>query len=238
MDKYGKTRKWFIKCITFDKVALEDKSVLAYAYILHDKDTSTPHFHIVIEFKDAKSRTAVIKFLKLDEHSTSDEWTTDGALRYLIHADQKDKYQYDIKDVIMRGFSIVRFQKDVLKPVSACEVYFLLRGRYNRTLEQFAQDSNTGKLINLVKQSNFRPGCFNIKAYAQITKNMSDKNNGVIKLDRDSPLFPFIKTLNVLKTMDYETRLNILNALQYDAESFIDIQRGITLSKLDSDTYK
>lgn len=238
MDKFGKTRKWFIKCTTFDKLALEDKSVLAYAYILHDKDTSTPHFHIVLELKDAKTRTAIIKFLQLDEYSTSDEWTTDGVLRYLIHADQKDKYQYDINNVIMRGFSIIRFQKNELKPVGACEVYFLLRGRYNRTLEQFAQDNNTGKLINLVKQSNFRPGCFNLKAYAQIIKNMSDSNNGIVKLDKQSPLFPFLRTLNVLKTMSYDDKYKILDALQYDAENFIDLRRRITLSNLDSDTYK
>lgn len=236
--KEKRIRKWFVKTATFDLLSLEDSSVLSYAYIFHDKETTTPHYHICIEFKDGKTMTAVKRFLSADSTSTADVWNTDGALRYLIHADQPDKYQYPISLVKLRGMTLSRFEKTTFSPISTCEVYFLLQGRFNRSLEVFAEQPNVGKLINLIKSSGFRPGCFNLKNFAKTLKRVSDIKNGVIKMNKESPAFAFLNTQNLIKQLPYSEQQKFYNALEVDAENFIDVHRNITLSKLESDKYQ
>ena len=231
-------RKWFVKSATFDLLALEDISVLSYAYIFHDVDTTTPHYHICIEFKNAKTMTAVKRFLSTDETSSADVWSTDGALRYLIHADQPDKHQYAITQVKLRGMTLSRFEKTTIGTITTCEVYFLLHGRFNRPLEVFAEQSNVGKLINLIKASGFRPGCFNLREYATTLKRVSDVKNGVVKMNKESPIFAFYKTWRLIKQLPYQKQNEFISALENDADDYTQLHRGITLSRLDSDTYK
>lgn len=235
--KEKRIRKWFVKTATFDLLSLEDSNVLTYAYIFHDKETTTPHYHICIEFKDGKTMSAVKRFLSADITSTADVWNTDGALRYLIHADQPEKYQYPISLVKLRGMTLSRFEKTTFSPISTCEVYFLLQGRFNRPLEVFAEQPNVGKLINLIKASGFRPGCFNLREFATSLKRVSDIKNGVIKMNKESPAFAFYQTWQLIKQLPYEKQINFIAALEKDADEYTQVQRNITLSKLESDKY-
>lgn len=83
-----------------------------YAFALHDKDIyeedipsrdikagdlKKPHWHVVVKFQDARTRSSVVKDL-LNLISILDIIPFSGVkegLLYLVHAENEEKYQYD-----------------------------------------------------------------------------------------------------------------------------------------------
>ena len=79
---------------------------------LHDSDMTAgdeekkPHWHVVIAWPTMKSYEQVLEIttaLHAPIPKTCDNLR--GAIRYFVHADDPDKYQYDIKDIrVFNGF--------------------------------------------------------------------------------------------------------------------------------------
>lgn len=76
-----------------------------FAYILHDKDCyvdtddiKKAHIHVVIKYPNARYRSAVCVDLELEERFI-EGCKLDASLRYLLHLDDEDKYQYDVSEV-------------------------------------------------------------------------------------------------------------------------------------------
>lgn len=75
-----------------------------YVMILHNKDVlksgepKKEHYHVVIHFKSARYKKAVAKELGIEENYITG-CDLKAQLRYLIHIDDKDKYQYEIDEV-------------------------------------------------------------------------------------------------------------------------------------------
>lgn len=79
---------------------------LKYAHILHDKDISIetgeilkPHIHVVLIFENARTVKSIAKELNIEENLIRYMDTVKFAIRYLIHKDQKEKYQYKKEDI-------------------------------------------------------------------------------------------------------------------------------------------
>lgn len=76
-----------------------------YAMICHDSDADEDgvvkkaHYHVVIRFPNAKWNTALASELNIAENYIENCRNLKNSLLYLIHFYDKDKYQYDIKDV-------------------------------------------------------------------------------------------------------------------------------------------
>lgn len=76
-----------------------------YAMITHDKDVDEDgvikkeHCHFVIRFTNAKWNTAVAKDLGIELNYIQECRNIDNALMYLIHFNDKDKFQYDVDEV-------------------------------------------------------------------------------------------------------------------------------------------
>lgn len=72
-----------------------------FAGILHNKDvdqdgkTKKPHWHLVIRFKNAVWNTAVAKELGIEPNYLEGCKNVDGALCYLVHYGNEDKFQYE-----------------------------------------------------------------------------------------------------------------------------------------------
>lgn len=100
-----------------------------YAYILHNKDEylepqevecleidelldnhvlKKEHYHVVIKFANARYRSAVAKELEIQEKFIR-TCSLDGALLYLVHFDDEDKFQYPLDEVC--GSLKLRLQK-------------------------------------------------------------------------------------------------------------------------------
>ena len=71
-----------------------------YAYIMHDKDAGKGlHIHFVGQVNGSRSIKSICEMLDCDYQDVQVAKRSRGSIRYLIHADDKDKFQYDLCDV-------------------------------------------------------------------------------------------------------------------------------------------
>lgn len=77
-----------------------------YAYILHDKDfiadtgeLKKAHWHVILYFEHAKLLSALAEELQIAPNYIRTEELRKG-LFYLIHRNNKDKYQYSVSEVV------------------------------------------------------------------------------------------------------------------------------------------
>lgn len=77
-------------------------------FILHDKDVfdneedemqKKPHIHVLLHFASQKRASAIAKYLMIEERFVQCVTNRDSFLRYMIHLDEPDKYQYKPEEV-------------------------------------------------------------------------------------------------------------------------------------------
>lgn len=78
-----------------------------YAYITHNKDIEDGtgeikkcHMHVVLYFKNKKELSELAKEIGIAENYIKVWDSKIKAIRYLVHADNNDKYQYSAEEVI------------------------------------------------------------------------------------------------------------------------------------------
>lgn len=88
-----------------------------YIYILHNKDfdengvIKKEHYHCILQFTNARNKSSLIKKLGIEENCTYDIKSLKGQLRYLIHFDDDDKFQYDRSEVKGTAYMLSQFRK-------------------------------------------------------------------------------------------------------------------------------
>ena len=92
---------------TFDIISHVKNIAYRYYYILHDKDfdietgeCKKAHYHVLMTFKYPLQLRTVINYFsdfshKLKDNSFERIRNIDGAKRYLVHIDNKEKHQYN-----------------------------------------------------------------------------------------------------------------------------------------------
>lgn len=103
----------FEAILYIDSISYDIKEVLKcirgeryYAYTLHDQDLDEeghikkPHYHIVIRFDNARTKSGVAKKLGIPENFVNNIRNERTYIRYLIHFDDKEKYQYRQSDIV------------------------------------------------------------------------------------------------------------------------------------------
>lgn len=77
-----------------------------YAYILHDKDINKKtgelkkeHIHVVIKLENARALQSIAKELNIEENRLEKVRNIRKIIRYLIHLDNKEKYQYEKEQI-------------------------------------------------------------------------------------------------------------------------------------------
>ena len=76
-----------------------------YAYIMHDKDLldtgefKKEHYHIIIQFNNYRWRNAIAEELNITPNYLEKVRNLENSLKYLIHFNNSDKYQYDLEQV-------------------------------------------------------------------------------------------------------------------------------------------
>lgn len=109
-----------------------------YAFILHDRDVNdegeikTPHYHLVLKCNTRYAKETVItdfaKSLKLNRVCVKCKAYHDiyGAVQYLIHQNDTDKYQYPQTDIVSSSIAdtevylIGQFDIDINKLIDIC----------------------------------------------------------------------------------------------------------------------
>ena len=75
-----------------------------FAFIYHDRDTTTPHYHIVIITANTHSMTSIQKRFINETTATNcliePLLTPQGIYDYMTHSHNVDKYQYSYDDIV------------------------------------------------------------------------------------------------------------------------------------------
>lgn len=87
---------------------LDEMHIPIFVSPLHDKDINAngepkkPHYHVILMFDGNKSFEQILEISQCLLHGTIPQRIDHlrGAVRYLIHADNPEKFQYDVKDII------------------------------------------------------------------------------------------------------------------------------------------
>lgn len=124
-----------------------------FALILHDSDTKEdddgnivpkfPHIHIYAELPKIKRLSTIIneisKWLKVDPFAVQIEKAVsmEGSVQYLIHKNDKDKYQYPIKEIVT-NIDDEELALILARPAQTFNVDFILYAYENsRNLSEF-----------------------------------------------------------------------------------------------------
>lgn len=98
----SKTRNWFLtinesaEVYPIIKEVLKGIEKLEYALILHNQDNEEqPHYHAVLKYENARSFEQIKKTFP-GSHCEQVE-SMYATCRYLLHLDDKDKYQYQLQ---------------------------------------------------------------------------------------------------------------------------------------------
>lgn len=88
------------------------------AYVTHDKDVDEEsgevlksHTHVVIRLTNARTNVSLSKELGIAINYIQKIKNFEGALEYLIHLNDENKYQYDLKDVKGSDSLILKLKK-------------------------------------------------------------------------------------------------------------------------------
>lgn len=93
--------------VEFEKRVLSLNHLKEYAFILHDKDFNSNgdlkaiHFHLVVSLKSPANINTIGEVLRVEtQYINKIKTTTKNAFLYLIHFNDKTKYQYSIDEVV------------------------------------------------------------------------------------------------------------------------------------------
>lgn len=98
---YPDSESYDISVVLANLVSLFDQ----WAYILHDKDIDAdgnpkkPHYHFYGKSSDKLTSSGIAYRVHVPESACRVVSRWKGALRYLVHADNPEKYQYNISDI-------------------------------------------------------------------------------------------------------------------------------------------
>lgn len=125
-----------------------------YAYIRHDKDLQENledfkkvHYHFQIYNEYQKEITTWAKIFELNLARVQKISNKKSAIRYLIHADNNDKYQYDITDINC-NFEIIKYFDKLISDEN-CEIDLIFT-----YIEFHKRKIGTKELIDYVLDNN------------------------------------------------------------------------------------
>lgn len=110
VEEYDKLNDKHISEFDLNNYLKDNECIQFYAFIKHDKDLNDSgaervHYHLVIVLKTDYSKTTIINDISskllVNKHCIGSRRVFDFVLmvQYLIHQNDKDKYQYDVLDV-------------------------------------------------------------------------------------------------------------------------------------------
>lgn len=157
--KYGELSEEEIKTI---------KSAYKFAYILHDKDTDEngeikkPHWHIIVEYKNARGLTSIAKALNVEMNLVKIVKSKRAMLRYLLHVDNDEKYQYEFDKIKQSGYNDSIWNKRTLSEEEAVlKVIEIIEQKEIKTTKQLIREcAKNGCWAELRRGSTLFLQCF------------------------------------------------------------------------------
>lgn len=172
-----KTRKW---CITINDGAeswyefrdvINNQSRCKYAYIVHDKDNEKqPHVHIVLNYENARLFNGMVEMFK-GAHVEPCKFYNQS-IRYLIHKDDDDKFQYDFDEII------TNYKEDELKIIMDSDEFEKLD---TETILCAIRDGSVHNITTAIT----RWGLYQVKTHQRIIETLINENRRLVGLDEE-----------------------------------------------------
>lgn len=142
--------------------------------ITHDKDTNKdtgeliePHTHLILEYATPRAASTVANLLGVPENLVEYGDSKQALMKYLTHANDKDKYQYEAdevftntgiayQDAIMGSAMTDKEIAEYLLQGKGFELLGIVPSHKLRTIQAFLQFDRTGQLkdeLTIVKQT-------------------------------------------------------------------------------------
>ncbi len=90
--------------VDLQETFMKYKTIKQWAYIIHDKDDTRPHYHIYLNFGKSSCDTKLVaEWFKIDENFINKvKGRKTDMLQYLTHSNdsQQNKHQYSIDEVV------------------------------------------------------------------------------------------------------------------------------------------
>lgn len=140
-----------------------------YAYVIHDRDDNKIHTHVIIHFNNKRYATAISKELGVPVNYI-EKCNLIPYLRYLIHIDDEDKYQYSIDDV--KGTLKDKLRKSIEPKLDEIDQVSIICS--------FIFESNDYLTHTLLLQYILKTGC-----YSAYRRNFSLFNNLILEHNKN-----------------------------------------------------
>lgn len=101
-----------------ERILFYIKNNYNYAYILHDKDITEDgerkknHYHVAFTFENERHLKAIAEELNVEEYRIEKIRAWKKYIRYLIHKDNSEKYQYDLDEIESNINNINKYFKE------------------------------------------------------------------------------------------------------------------------------
>lgn len=196
----------YYKPTIFNSIINDDKNILHYAYIFHDKDVVTnndinnndrytindlnkpkePHYHLLINFKDAKTFNSCLTKFTIPGYSTRvipiNENKKRDRFEYLYHLNDIDKFQY-AQDLIVTDNS--NFWLNVQSSNNEKTINLINDIISNRPLRELLETYGRDFVINYTKYVSFANELMYCESNFQKTSSSEevivDSRDGVVK---------------------------------------------------------
>lgn len=145
--------------IVYELVNQEDVCVIYCACIMHDKDEDeygnlkTTHYHLVVQLNAQCRLKTFLNFIIDKFHCNENQVSIEKCssiemqMRYLVHLDDFDKYQYDAKDIVSNNEEFVKKCMSYIKFISCVDDLIAICQEYK---------NNLLKLMSVIGYENYK----------------------------------------------------------------------------------
>lgn len=105
---------------------LNFKNLVSFSFILHDKDSTRSHYHVVLRLNSPLNFRTILNKVKnnllisIDIISVRKCIDYEGSILYLIHFFESDKFQYSLNNVYTTDLKITEFLNDMVEFGESC----------------------------------------------------------------------------------------------------------------------
>lgn len=138
----------------YNAIRICNENNFCYAYILHNKDLKEDltdfkkeHWHFQVYYEYQKELTTWSDLFGIPLPRTQKISNKKSAIRYLIHADNNEKFQYDITNIVANFDFINYFDKLINDESNEIEIIFSY-------IDNFKRHIGTKELINYILDNN------------------------------------------------------------------------------------
>lgn len=197
-----------------DKILSDYKGQIEMHYILHDKDFNEetgepkePHFHILLQSRVPYRISTIANIFEVEPNMVEIVRNYDSMLRYLIHADNKDKAQYEInqvktnsnidyearilkgsitdkmifEDMLENGTNCARKYLDIIPSYKLNQIRMMTRDEHIRKIDQRIQEVT-------IQNAELKEAVHNIEAYNRRTLEIMEEFLAGIKMfEKEAP---------------------------------------------------